>query len=245
MKCPGQDPMFWKPGDVFEIPCPKCGYGVEFLKYDVKRKCRCGHEIVNPKINFGCAEWCPYGDTCIEGLPDEIKLKTQEEKKNRLRERISQEMRKYFGEDLKRINHALKVAQYAEDILKIEGGDPLVVLGAAYLHDIGIKKAEEKYGSSSPEYQEKEGADLAREILMKLNVPKKAADEIYDIISHHHHPRPKETLNFQIVYEADLMVNFEEGYVGNGKTFAEIVDREFKTQTGKRFAKVLLDKAHN
>jgi hypothetical protein len=47
--------MFWKPGDVFEIECPKCGFHVEFFKFDVKRKCRCGHEIVNPKINFGCA----------------------------------------------------------------------------------------------------------------------------------------------------------------------------------------------
>jgi hypothetical protein len=45
--------------------------------------------------------------------------KTKEEKNNRLRERIDYEMRKYFGEDAKRIDHALKVAQYAESILKI------------------------------------------------------------------------------------------------------------------------------
>jgi hypothetical protein len=148
MRCPGQDPMFWKPDDVFEISCPKCGYGVEFFKFDAKRKCRCGHVIVNPKIDFGCAEWCPYGDSCIEGLPEEMKAKTREEKNNRLRERIDYEMRKYFGQDMKRINHALKVAQYAETILKIEGGHPLVVLGAAYLHDIGIKEAEKKNGSA-------------------------------------------------------------------------------------------------
>ncbi|MGQ9777754.1 MAG: HD domain-containing protein [Thermodesulfobacteriota bacterium] len=242
MRCPGQDPMFWKPGDVFEIPCPKCGYGVEFLKYDVKRKCRCGHEIVNPKINFGCAEWCPYGDTCIEGLPEEIKMKTKEEKNNRLRGRIAQEMRRYFGNDLKRINHALKVAQYAEEILKIEGGNPLVVLGAAYLHDIGIKRAEEKYGSSAAEYQEKEGPEIAREILMKLNVQRGIIEEICDIISHHHHPRPKETLNFQILYEADLLVNFEEGSFKNKDLFSEMIDNHFKTQTGKGLAKELLIK---
>jgi len=242
MRCPGQDPMFWKPGDVFEIPCPKCGYGVEFLKYDVKRKCRCGHEIVNPKINFGCAEWCPYGDSCIEGLPEEIKMKTKEEKKSRLRERIAQEMRRYFGEDLKRIHHALKVAQYAEEILKIEGGDPLVVLGAAYLHDIGIKRAEEKYGSSSAEYQEKEGPEVAREILTKLHVQRGIIEEICDLISHHHHPRAKETLNFQILYEADLLVNFEEGSFKNKDLFLERIDNHFKTQTGKRLAKELLAK---
>ena len=92
MRCPGQDPMFWKPDDVFEIECPKCGHHVEFFKFDVKRKCRCGHEMVNPKINFGCAEWCSYGDSCIEGLPEEMKAKTKEEKNNRLMERIFEEM---------------------------------------------------------------------------------------------------------------------------------------------------------
>lgn len=241
MRCPGQDPMFWKPGDVFEIPCPKCGYGVEFMKYDVKRKCRCGHEIVNPKINFGCAEWCPFGDTCIESLPEEMKVKTKEEKRNRLRERVAQEMRRYFGDDKKRIDHALKVAKYAEDILKIEGGDPLIVLISAYLHDIGTKRAGEKYKNSSSDFDEKEGAEIAREILVKMNIQRTFIDEICDIISHHHHPREKESLNFQILYEADLIVNFEEGNFENKEIFNEKIDKEFKTQTGKRIAKGLLN----
>jgi len=242
MRCPGQDPMFWKPGDVFEIACPKCGFGVEFFKYDVKRKCRCGHEIVNPKINFGCAEWCPYGDSCIESLPEEIKAKTKEEKNNRLRERIAQEMIRYFAADKKRINHALKVAQYAEEILKIEGGHPLVVLAAAYLHDIGIKIAEEKYGSAAAEYQEKEGPEVAREILTKLNVPRPIMEEVGDIIAHHHHPRQKESLNFQILFEADWLVNLEEnGLINEKDKIKEIVEKNFKTVTGKRLASELFN----
>jgi len=237
MKCPGQDPMFWKPGDVFEIPCPKCGYGVEFFKYDVKRKCRCGHEMVNPRINFGCAEWCPYGDSCIAGLPEDMKAKTRDEKNNRLRERIAFEMRRYFGQDVKRINHAMRVAGYAEEILKMEGGNPLVVFGAAYLHDIGIKRAEEKYGSASEEYQEKEGPEVAREILMKLNIQRGLIEEICDIISHHHHPRSKESINFQILYEADLLVNVQENGLKEKDKIEKIIDENFKTQTGKRLAK--------
>ncbi len=239
MKCPGQDPMFWKPGDVFEIPCPKCGYGVEFLKYDVKRKChRCGHEIVNPKIDFGCAEWCPYGDSCIEGLPDDIKMKTKEEKNLRLKDRISQEVIKYFGSDRKRIDHAFKVAKYAEEILKIEGGDPLIILGAAYLHDIGIKMAEERYGSSSAENQEKLGPDIAREILNRLNVQREIVNEICDIIGHHHHPRPKETLNFQILYEADALVNMEEkDFRLDSTQLEDYIEKTFKTSTGKRLVR--------
>jgi putative nucleotidyltransferase with HDIG domain len=204
----------------------------------VKRKCRCGHEIVNPKINFGCAEWCPYGDSCIEGLPEEMKVKTKEEKNNRLRERISQEMKRYFGQDVKRVNHALKVAQYAEAILKIEGGHPLVVLGAAYLHDIGIKKAEEKYGNASAEHQEKEGPDIARDILNRLNVQRNIVEEICDIIGHHHHPRKQETLHFQILFEADWLVNLEEnGLSKDPNKLNEIIEKNFRTTTGKKMAK--------
>ena len=217
---------------------------VEFFKFDAKRKCRCGHEIVNPKIDFGCAEWCPYGDSCIEGLPEEMKAKTREEKNNRLRERISSEIRRYWGPDVKRLNHALKVAQYAEEILKIEGGHPLVVLGAAYLHDIGIKEAEEKYGSASAEDQEKEGKDIAEDILKKLNVQRGIVDEICDIIGHHHHPREKETLNFQILYEADWLVNIEEnGLSKDPKKVEEVIEKNFRTVTGIRMAKEVLIRA--
>ena len=51
MECPGQDWRFWKPGDVFTTECTKCGASVEFFKDEVRRKCRCGHEMVNPKID--------------------------------------------------------------------------------------------------------------------------------------------------------------------------------------------------
>ncbi|MGZ3568977.1 MAG: HD domain-containing protein, partial [Thermodesulfobacteriota bacterium] len=180
----------------------------------------------------------------IEGLPEEMKAKTKEEKNNRLRERIASEMKKYFGTDTKRVNHALKVAQYAEEILKIEGGHPLVVLGAAYFHDIGITEAEKKYGNPSAEDQEKEGKVIAEEILMKLNVQRTIVYEICDIIGHHHHPRERETLNFQILYEADWLVNMQEnGYSRDLKKVEEIMTKNFKTVTGKNLASGLFSRA--
>jgi len=149
-------------------------------------------------------------------------------------------MKRYFGPDLKRVNHALKVVQYAEEILKIEGGHPLVVLGAAYLHDIGIKAAEEKYGSASAEDQEKMGPGIARDILNRLNVQREIVNEICDIIGHHHHPREKETLHFQILFEADWLVNIEEeGFSSDLKKLEEIIEKNFRTLTGKKFAREL------
>jgi len=245
MKCPGTDMKFWKPGDIFDINCPKCGKRVEFFKDEVKRKCRCGHVIVNPKIDFACAEWCPYAEQCVGPVPEEVKAKQKQELRESTRERIAFEMKKYFGTDFKRVNHALKVARHAEQILKVEGGNPLVVLGAAYLHDIGIHEAEKKYGSTSGNYQEKEGPPIAREILTRLEIEKEIVEETCDIIGHHHHPREEESLHFQILYEADWLVNIEEeGLSKDREKLERLVGKVFKTATGKKLAEDLyLDSA--
>ena len=240
MKCPGQDMRFWKPGDIFDAPCPKCGRRVEFFKDEVRRECRCGHEIVNPKLDFGCAQWCPYAEQCVGGVPEEVKERQRAEQRDLLRERIALEMKKYFGTDFKRVHHAIKVARFAEQILKMEGGNPLVVMGAAYLHDIGIHEASRKYGSHSGHYQDMEGPAIAREILERLNVPKQVIDEVCDIIGHHHSPREKETLHFQILYEADGLVNIEEeGISKNREKVEQLIRKVFRTVTGKRLAEEL------
>ncbi len=237
MKCPGQDMRFWRPGDIFDAPCPKCGRSVEFFRDEVRRKCRCGHEIVNPKLDFGCAQWCPYAEQCVGTVPEEVKKRQKAEGRDLLRERIALEMKKYFGTDFKRVHHAIKVARFAEQILKMEGGNPLVVMGAAYLHDIGIHEADRKYGSHSGHYQEMKGPSIAREILERLNAPEQMLDEICDIIGHHHSPREEETLNFQIVYEADWLVNIEEeGFSKDRKKVEELVAKVFKTVTGRQLA---------
>jgi HD superfamily phosphodiesterase len=74
--------------------------------------------------------------------------------------RIIREMMRYFQDDVRRINHALKVSGFAATIAGREGvleQDATVIGLAAALHDIGIKKAEEKYHSTAGKYQEIEG----------------------------------------------------------------------------------------
>ena len=66
-RCPGQDMRFLKPDDVYDVECPSCGGRVEFFKDDRSRKCpACGTRFRNPKIDLGCAEWCPYASECID-----------------------------------------------------------------------------------------------------------------------------------------------------------------------------------
>ncbi len=240
MKCPGQDSRFWKQDAIFEAKCPKCGYEVEFFKDDSMRRCpKCGHKFLNPKMDFGCAVYCPYAEQCLGTLSPEL----LEKRKEMLKDRVAIEMKKRFGRDFKRIGHAVRVARYAEQIAKEEGADLPVVLISAYLHDIGIIEAEKKYNSSAPKYQEKEGPPLAREILETLGAPRPLIEEVCDIVGHHHHPKEKETLNFMCLYDADFLVNLEDVVKKknpNKEKLKKVIENRFFTKTGKALAKEVL-----
>ena len=240
MKCPGQDSRFWKPEDIVEMQCLKCGWTVEFFKDDVKRKCRCGEEIVNPRLDFGCAQWCEYGDQCLGVIPPELEELKQELERGRFKEKFSQAMKRYFGKDVKRIYHAQKVARFAEEMVKGEGGNPLVVLGSAFLHDVGIQEAEKKQGSPSGEFQELEAAPVAKDLLKRLSLRSEVIEEICDIIGHYRNPREEATLNLQILYEADWLVKIEEeGILKNREKLKELIPKIFKTASGRKLAENL------
>lgn len=73
MRCTGQDTLFWKPEDIFEMICPKCGHQVEFFKDKPLRKCKkCGNRVLNPKMDFGCASDCKFAEQCLVSLPPQI-----------------------------------------------------------------------------------------------------------------------------------------------------------------------------
>lgn len=64
--CPGQDTRYWRPGDIFTVPCGSCGAGVEFFKDDAARRCtRCGARVRNPRLSMGCARWCKHAQECL------------------------------------------------------------------------------------------------------------------------------------------------------------------------------------
>jgi HD superfamily phosphohydrolase YqeK len=240
MKCPGQDTRYWKPGAIFEVNCPKCGSDVEFFKDDTTRRCKqCGHRFLNPEMDLGCASYCQYAEQCLGDLPPELLA----ERDDLLKDRVALEMKRYFGQDFRRIGHAANVARYADQIVKKEKGDPAVVLCAAYLHDIGIHEAERKYNSTAARYQHKEGPPIARDILTKLGAREELIDEVCDIVSHHHHPREEETLNFKILYDSDLIGNLEE-HQKEKKTKREkllrIIEQNMFTDAGKTIAKKAL-----
>jgi HD superfamily phosphodiesterase len=131
------------------------------------------------------------------------------------------------------------VARYAERICREENAHPVVTTLAAYLHDIGIKEAERKYGSASAEHQHQEGPPVAREILEKLGAEEGIIEEVCDIVGHHHTPRTEETVNFKVIYDADLIVNLEEKQKESpspAEHLAKVIEKSFLTKGGREIA---------
>ena len=132
------------------------------------------------------------------------------------------------------------MARHAERIGKMEAGNLAVILCAAFLHDIGILEAQRKHNSAAGRYQEQEGPPIARGILEKLGAKEALIDEVCDIVAHHHHPREDDTVNFKVLYDADLIVNLEEENKEKPKTndeLGDLIDRAFLTESGKAEAR--------
>ncbi len=135
--------------------------------------------------------------------------------KQQEKEDATREMRLYFRRSTdkaaEQIAHTLDVLSYAERILEGEGIDsPFVadvIVLAALFHDIGIPESQRKYGSNEPKYQHLEGPPIARSILTDLGVRPDILERVCFIVGNHHHRNEIDSIDFQIVYEADYIVN--------------------------------------
>ena len=77
----------------------------------------------------------------------------------------------YLNGNLHEVEHLLKVYGYAKAIGELEGLDARtqeILEIAAVVHDIGIPRAIEKYGSDAGPYQEELGPAEARRLLENI-----------------------------------------------------------------------------
>jgi HD superfamily phosphodiesterase len=154
-----------------------------------------------------------------------------------IKRKLLKELEEYFGTDAKRIDHAKNVMNFAEELLRCEKADWYIVVPASILHDVGIKVAEEKYGSSEGHYQEEEGPKIAEKILLRIGFGREEIDEICTIIAHHHSPGKVNTLNFEVLYDADWLVNLkDEVDITDKAKLRGTINKIFLTDTGKKFA---------
>jgi len=143
----------------------------------------------------------------------------------------------YFENDVKRVNHALKVYGFAKTIAETEMllGERLEILEiAAILHDIGIKLGEQQYHSSSGKYQEMLGPSVARTLLQEFNLQEEFIERVCYLIGHHHTYSKIVGIDFQILVEADFLVNiFEEKLLK--QQIKSIKEKYFKTSAGTAY----------
>lgn len=140
----------------------------------------------------------------------------------------------YFGNDARRINHALKVHSFSKIIGVKENISECKLFTlelSAILHDIGIKISEEIHGSSSAKYQEIEGPAVADELLKDEIINVENINRVKFLIGNHHTYTKIDDIDFQILIEADFLVNIYEDEMSE-KSIISVRDKYFKTQTG-------------
>ena len=137
--------------------------------------------------------------------------------------------------DARRIQHFLKVYMFAALIGKMEGLPPEqqeILEIAAILHDIGIIPAEKKYGTSNGKLQEQEGPAYARALLQEAGgYPSELIDRVCFLIAHHHTYEGVDGSDWQILLEADFLVNSFEKNMPE-EAIKKMRSRVFKTGSG-------------
>lgn len=149
--------------------------------------------------------------------------------------KLFEEMTAYESDAPRRVNHLMKVYTYAKFIGEAQGLDAhtqFVLETAALTHDIGIRPSLEKYGSSAGSHQEKEGPAVARALLEKLGFAPDVIERVCFLIAHHHTYTGVEGMDYQILIEADFLVNIDEE--GMSSTQVKAVGKNcFATPAGR------------
>ena len=147
----------------------------------------------------------------------------------------------YYDGDPKRIQHFTKVHSYARLIgigEELDDASLFILEAAAYTHDIGIRVAEEKYGRCDGKLQEQEGPIIAQKMLSQLGFENYIVERNCFLIGHHHTYDNIDGLDYQILVEADFLVNLYEDDAGN-RAIDKAYKRIFKTETGKKIFRLM------
>ena len=157
------------------------------------------------------------------------------------------EMTKYYNGQPHRVQHFMKVYAYSKMIGELEGlsdREQDILEVAAIVHDIGIKVSEEKYGDCIGKHQEEESAALIEEFFADSDLPKEFVDRVSYIVSHHHTINGIDGIDYQIMIEADYLVNADESNFSESNV-RNMLEKVFKTETGKFLIQSMYQKRLN
>ena len=151
---------------------------------------------------------------------------------------LYKKMTVYYKEDPKRIQHFVKVHSFAKLIGEEEGLDEKtleILEAAALVHDIGIKPAMEQFGKCDGRLQEKLGPARAEDILKEVGFSQEVVHRVSFLVGHHHTYTNIDGMDYQILVEADFLVNFYEDEMKT-ETIRTTVEKVFRSKTGREIA---------
>lgn len=162
-------------------------------------------------------------------------------------DKLTLEMIKFDKGDPMRIQHFIKVHRFAQLIARCENVDEhtqYVTELAAVVHDIGIHPAEAKYGKSNGKYQEELGPAQARTMLQKFDIADADIDRACYLVGHHHTYSHIDGMDYQILVEADFLVNLYEDNISDTGVDGALKNI-FKTETGKQLCELQFKEKYN
>lgn len=151
-----------------------------------------------------------------------------------LKEKMIAKMIDLYQGNIKDINHFLKVYALASAIGVMEGLDQSTQITleiAAIVHDIACPLCREKYGDTNGAHQEAESKPLLDEFLAKFALPKETYDRVIFLVTHHHTYSNVDGADYQILLEADYLVNAGESE-RYAKSIQQFRQNVFRTPTG-------------
>lgn len=133
------------------------------------------------------------------------------------------------------INHFMKVHSFAKLIAECENVDAhtlKIIEAAAILHDIACPLCREKYGNTDGKKQEEEGMPLVRRFFAETDIEPDILERVVYLVGHHHTLTNIDNIDYQILIEADYLVNADESNYSR-ENIMNTGDKIFKTATGK------------
>ena len=132
------------------------------------------------------------------------------------------------------IEHFLKVWMFAKAIgesAHLDDKTQQTLELAGVVHDISCPLCRKKFGNASGKHQEEESEPLVREFFSNFSEEGIDVDRIVFLVTHHHTYTDIDGIDYQILLEADFLVNAEESSYSK-ETIISARDKFFETELG-------------
>jgi len=182
--------------------------------------------MLNPRIDFGCASYCPYAEQCLGSLPPELAAKKQE----LIKDKVAIELKRQCEGDFQRFGRASKAVQYAEEIGREEACKLAVVMVSALLYDF---ESEENFDK-----------DFPKEILKAIDAEANFILEVIDLLRQTANMNQASSIESKVLHDALMVVTLDEAQKETPRTddeLTEFIEQNFYTERGAGLAREVLN----